>query len=145
MTISERAFRYVRVDALARRGMPELDCCLVGEQEHRDGRGPGCYLREGWPRASFEDIKREGDQIAKNTRVYFCVDTLGTCARAVASAGDLPAWSLLDMRPVISCNEVGVVLYIPLRRAKGRRQSLKKAMQCVEEFKASSLAARLPW
>ena len=45
--------------------------------------------------------------------------------------------SMLDMRPVITCNEQGV--YVTVSKAKGRRQSLKKAMACAEKF-----ASRFP-
>lgn len=118
-------------------GMPELDCCLVDTKSIGMGAGLVALaiarrLAEG---ASFEDIKREGDQIAKNTRVYFCVDTL-EYLRKGGRIGEVTyrVGSLLDMRPVISCNEAGV--YYTVTKAKGRRQSLKKAMQCVEEFAA---------
>ena len=70
--------------------------------------------------------------------MFFCVDTLeylhagGRIGNVTYAVG-----SLLDMRPVISCNEKGV--YYTVAKAKGRRQSLKKAIRCAEE-----VAARYP-
>ena len=63
----------------------------------------------------------------------------GVVALAVARIGNVTyaVGSLLDMRPVITCNEKGV--YCTVAKAKGRRQSLKKAMRCAEEA-----AARYP-
>ena len=67
--------------------------------------------------------------------MFFCVDTLeylhkgGRIGNVTYAVG-----SLLDMRPVISCNEKGV--YHTVAKAKGRRQSLKKAMQCARKVAA---------
>ena len=70
--------------------------------------------------------------------MFFCVDTLeylhkgGRIGNVTYAVG-----SMLDMRPVITCNEQGV--YVTVSKAKGRRQSLKKAMACAEKF-----ASRFP-
>ena len=121
-------------------GMPELDCCIVDTKNI--GMGAGlvalAVARQLEGGATLEDLRRESDRIVESTRVYFCVDTLeylhkgGRIGNVTYAVG-----SLLDMRPVISCNEKGV--YYTVAKAKGRRQSLKKAMSVAEKF-----AARFP-
>lgn len=118
-------------------GMPELDCHIVDTKSIGLGAGLVAIaiarkLAEG---ASFEDIKQMSGQIVKNTKLFFCVNTLeylhkgGRIGKVTYRMG-----SLLDMRPIISCNEDGV--YYTVAKARGRKQSLKKAMQCLEEFAA---------
>ena len=88
--------------------------------------------------ASLADVRRESERIVRDTKVFFCVDTLeylhkgGRIGNVTYAVG-----SMLDMRPVITCNEQGV--YVTVSKAKGRRQSLKKAMACAEKF-----ASRFP-
>ena len=88
--------------------------------------------------ATLDDLRRDSERIVESTKVFFCVDTLeylhkgGRIGNVTYAVG-----SLLDMRPVITCNEKGV--YCTVAKAKGRRQSLKKAMRCAEEA-----AARYP-
>lgn len=119
-------------------GMPELDCCIVDTKNI--GMGAGlvalAVARRLEGGATLDDLRRESDRIVESTRVYFCVDTLeylhkgGRIGSVTYAVG-----SLLDMRPVISCNEKGV--YYTVAKAKGRRQSLKKAMSVAEKFAAS--------
>lgn len=119
-------------------GMPELDCCIVDTKNI--GMGAGlvalAVARRLEGGATLDDLRRESDRIVESTRVYFCVDTLeylhkgGRIGNVTYAVG-----SLLDMRPVISCNEKGV--YYTVAKAKGRRQSLKKAMSVAEKFAAS--------
>ena len=118
-------------------GMPQLDCCIVDTKNI--GMGAGlvalAVARRLEGGASLDDIRREAPGIVERTRVYFCVDTLeylhkgGRIGNVTYAVG-----SLLDMRPVISCNDKGV--YYTVAKAKGRRQSLKKAMQCAQKFAA---------
>lgn len=83
--------------------------------------------------ASLADIERAVPGIVENTKVYFCVDTLdylrrgGRIGKVTYAVG-----SLLDMRPIISCNEEGV--YYTVAKAKGRKASLKRTMACAEKF-----------
>ncbi len=119
-------------------GMPELDCCIVDTKNI--GMGAGlvalAVARRLEGGATLDDLRRESDRIVESTRVYFCVDTLeylhkgGRIGNVTYAVG-----SLLDMRPVISCNEKGV--YYTVAKAKGRRQSLKKAMSVAGKFAAS--------
>ncbi len=118
-------------------GMPELECCLVDSKSIGMGAGlvalAVARMLEGG--ASLDDVRAASDRIVRNTRVYFCVDTLeylhkgGRIGSVTYKVG-----SLLDMRPVISCNEAGV--YYTVAKAKGRRQSLKKAESCAQKFAA---------
>lgn len=118
-------------------GMPELDCCIVDTKNI--GMGAGlvalAIARKLADGATLEDIRRDSERIVENTKVYFCVDTLeylhkgGRIGNVTYAVG-----SLLDMRPVITCNEQGV--YTTVAKAKGRRQSLKKAMAVAEKFAA---------
>lgn len=85
--------------------------------------------------ATLDEIEAAAPGIVANTRVYFCVNTLeylrrgGRIGKVTYAVG-----SLLDMRPVISCNEDGV--YYTVSKAKGRKLSLKRAMSCAEKFAA---------
>ena len=121
-------------------GMPELDCCIVDTKNIGMGAGLVALavarrLADG---ATLDDLRRDSERIVESTKVFFCVDTLeylhkgGRIGNVTYAVG-----SLLDMRPVITCNEKGV--YCTVAKAKGRRQSLKKAMRCAEEA-----AARYP-
>lgn len=118
-------------------GMADLECCLVDTKNIGMGAGlvalaVARMLADG---ASLDDVRREADRIVASTKVFFCVDTLeylhkgGRIGNVTYAVG-----SLLDMRPVITCNEEGV--YVTVSKAKGRRQSLKKAMACAEKFAA---------
>lgn len=120
--------------------MPELECVLIDTKNIGMGAGlvalaVARMLDDG---ATLDEVREAGDLIVASTRVFFCVNTLeylhkgGRIGNVTYKVG-----SLLDMRPVISCNEQGV--YYTVAKAKGRRQSLKKAMECVEQF-----AARYP-
>ncbi len=121
-------------------GIAGLDCEVVDTKNIGMGAGlvalaVARLLANG---ASLDDVRREAPRIVADTKVFFCVDTLeylhkgGRIGNVTYAVG-----SLLDMRPVISCNEQGV--YYTVSKAKGRRQSLRKAMSCAEKF-----AARFP-
>lgn len=118
-------------------GMAGLECCIVDTKNIGMGAGlvvlaVARMLEAG---ATLDDVCREADRIVESTRVYFCVDTLeylhkgGRIGNVTYAVG-----SLLDMRPVISCNDKGV--YYTVAKAKGRKQSLKKAMAVAEKFAA---------
>lgn len=88
--------------------------------------------------ATLDELEVAAGRIVEDTRVYFCVDTLeylrrgGRIGKVAYKVG-----SLLDVRPVISCNDEGI--YYTVAKAKGRKLSLKRAMSCAEQF-----AARFP-
>ena len=102
-------------------GMPELDCHIVDTKNIGMGAGLVALavarrLAEG---ATLDELRRDSDRIVSSTKVFFCVDTLeylykgGRIGNVTYAVG-----SLLDMRPVISCNEKGV--YYTVAKAKGR-------------------------
>ena len=121
-------------------GVAGLECAIVDTRSIGMGAGlvalaVARMLADG---ASLADVRRESERIVRDTKVFFCVDTLeylhkgGRIDNVTYAVG-----SMLDMRPVITCNEQGV--YVTVSKAKGRRQSLKKAMACAEKF-----ASRFP-
>lgn len=83
--------------------------------------------------ATLKELREAAPRIVESTKVFFCVDTLdylhkgGRIGKVTYAMG-----SLINIRPVISCNEEGV--YYTVTKAKGRKQSLKKAMQAAQEF-----------
>lgn len=115
-------------------GMPHLRSLLVDSKNI--GMGAGLVVlavaRMVEAGASLSEIERAVSDIVANTKVFFCVDTLdylvrgGRIGKVVHAVG-----SLLDMRPVISCNEEGV--YYTVAKAKGRKQSLKRMVKCAME------------
>lgn len=112
---------------------PALDCCVVDTKNI--GLGAGLVVlaiaRRLANGATLDDIRREAPNIVEHTHVYFCLDTLeylhkgGRIGNVTYMAG-----SLLDVRPVISCDKNGV--YCTVAKAKGRIQSLKKTIQCAK-------------
>lgn len=91
-------------------------------------------IREGVP---FHELEARLNQIAQNTQVFFCVDTLeylrkggriGLVSSVVGSA--------LRLKPIISCNEDGV--YYTVAKARGRKASLKRAMEEALAFAGDS-------
>lgn len=118
-------------------GIPNFEFAMVDSKSIGMGAGLVALavarkLEEG---VTLAEIEKEGTDIAERSRVFFCVDTLeylhkggriGSVSYAVGN--------LLDMRPVISCNDEGT--YCTVAKAKGRKQSLKKTMKCVEDFAA---------
>lgn len=74
----------------------------------------------------------------KNSRTYFCLDTLeylikgGRIGKVMAVVG-----SLLRIRPVISCNEEGV--YVTVAKARGTAQAVEKAISLAVQQAASQV------
>lgn len=82
-------------------------------------------IEEGVP---FEELEEQLNETALNTKVFFCVDTLeylrkGGRIGLVSSV----LGSALNLKPIISCNEDGI--YYTVSKARGRKASLKKAME----------------
>lgn len=83
--------------------------------------------------ATLRELREAAPRIVESTKVFFCVDTLdylhkgGRIGKVTYAVG-----SLINIHPVISCNDEGV--YYTVAKAKGRKQSLKKAMKCAQEF-----------
>ncbi|MGB4593557.1 MAG: DegV family protein [Coriobacteriia bacterium] len=85
----------------------------------------------------FDEVCRGVEEAARNTRLYFCVSTLeylqkgGRIGLVAATVG-----TLLNLKPVITCNEDGV--YVTVARARGRKKSLQLAMAKATEFGAGA-------
>ena len=116
---------------------PELETVVVDTKNIGMGAGLSAIraaqlIEAGVP---FDEMAGRMAKVVENTKVYFCVDTLeylhkgGRIGLVTFAVG-----SLLDMRPVISCNEEGV--YYTVSKARGRKQSLKKAISVAEKFAA---------
>jgi DegV family protein with EDD domain len=90
----------------------------------------GELIEQGLP---FAEVCRQVEAVAKNTRVFFCVATLEYLVkggRIGLVAGVMGM--LLDVKPVISCNEDGI--YYTVAKARGREKSLKLALEKTVEF-----------
>ena len=78
------------------------------------------------------------DVSIKNSRTYFCLDTLeylikgGRIGKVMAVVG-----SLLRIRPVISCNEEGI--YVTVAKARGTAQAIEKAISLAVQQAASQV------
>ncbi|BDE96601.1 DegV family protein [Raoultibacter timonensis] len=113
----------------------ELETVIVDTKNIGMGAGLSAIraaqlIEKGVP---FNEMAARMATVVENTKVYFCVDTLeylhkgGRIGLVTFAVG-----SLLDMRPVISCNEEGV--YYTVSKARGRKQSIKKALSVAEKF-----------
>lgn len=82
---------------------------------------------------SFDEVCDGVEYAAKNTRLFFCVATLEYLAKG-GRIGKVSAvlGSMLDLKPVIACNEDGV--YDTVAKARGRKKSLKLALEKAVEF-----------
>ena len=82
--------------------------------------------------ATLQEVEEAASSIVETTHAVFCLDTLdylvkgGRIGKVTHAVG-----SLLDMRPIISCNEEGV--YHTVAKAKGRKQSIKRMVKCAKE------------
>jgi DegV family protein with EDD domain len=81
----------------------------------------------------FDEVCRQVQEAALNTRLFFCVSTLEYLikgGRIGLVAGMLG--TLLDLKPVISCNEEGI--YYTVAKSRGRKKSLAMALEKAVEF-----------
>lgn len=85
----------------------------------------------------FAEVCRGVDQAAKNTKLYFCVSTLEYLVKGgrIGLVAGLVG-SILDVKPVISCNDDGI--YYTVGKARGRKKSLLLAVDKAVEFAASA-------
>lgn len=90
----------------------------------------GELIEQGLP---FAEVCSQVERAAKDTRLYFCVSTLeylvkgGRIGRVAGMVG-----TILDLRPVISCDENGI--YYTVAKARGRKKSLQTALDKAIEF-----------
>jgi DegV family protein with EDD domain len=86
---------------------------------------------------SFEDLCDEVEKTAKNTKLFFCVATLeylikgGRIGLVAGMVG-----TMLDLKPVIACNENGI--YDTVAKARGRKKSLELALDKAVDFAAGA-------
>ena len=77
---------------------------------------------------SLDEIVERLDDAVKNTKVFFCVKTLeflrmgGRIGLVAGAVG-----SMLDIKPIMSCNEEGV--YYAVAKTRGRKKSLQRALK----------------
>ena len=94
----------------------------------------GELIEQGLP---FADICREVEKAARHTKLFFCVSTLeylvkgGRIGLVAGMVG-----TLLDLKPVISCNEDGI--YYTVARARGRKKSIDLALEKAVEAAAGA-------
>ncbi len=109
---------------------PTLDCRLIDTRNIGIGSGftvmrAAEMVQEGLDVNTIESRLRE---LVKNTKVFFCLQTLeylakgGRIGKVTAAVG-----SILDVRPVISCNEEGV--YYTVQKARGAARAYKTAIE----------------
>ena len=94
----------------------------------------GELIEQGLP---FAEVYREVESAARNTKLFFCVSTLKYLmkgGRIGLVAGMIG--TLLDLKPVISCNEDGI--YYTVAKARGRKKSLSLALEKAVEFAAGA-------
>jgi DegV family protein with EDD domain len=94
----------------------------------------GELIEQGVP---FVDVCREVEKAARDTRLFFCVSTLEYLmkgGRIGLVAGMIG--TLLDLKPVISCNDDGI--YYTVAKARGRKKSLSLALEKAVEFGAGA-------
>lgn len=117
----------------------EIDTILIDTKNIGIGAGFTAlraieYIEEGVP---FEELEEKLTKTAENTKIFFCVDTLeylrkgGRIGLVTSMLG-----TALNLKPIISCNEDGV--YYTVSKARGRKQSLKKAMEEAVKYAADS-------
>jgi len=85
----------------------------------------------------FAEVCRGVENAVRQTKLFFCVSTLdylvkgGRIGRVSGMVG-----SILDLKPVISCDEDGI--YYTVAKARGRKKSLKLALDKAIEFAAGA-------
>lgn len=81
---------------------------------------------------SFDELKLIGEKLPETGSVFFSIPTLeylkkgGRIGLVTSILG-----SALNLNPIISCNEDGI--YYTVNKARGRKKSLAKLMDCVDK------------
>jgi DegV family protein with EDD domain len=82
---------------------------------------------------TFDEVCKGAEDAARHTKLFFCVSTLEYLVkggRIGLVAGMLG--TILDLKPVISCNADGI--YDTVAKARGRKKSLQLALEKAVEF-----------
>ena len=117
-----------------------LEACYIDTKNIGIGSGfaairAGELIEKGLP---FAQVCREVEEAARNTKLFFCVSTLEYLAKG-GRIGLVSAMlgTILDLKPVISCNEDGI--YYTVAKARGRKKSLSLALEKAVESAAGAL------
>lgn len=113
---------------------PELESFMVDTKSIGIGGGmQAAFLKEEIDKGtSFEELRDISQQLPVNGRVYFSIPTLeylkkgGRIGLVTSVLG-----TALNLNPIISCNEDGV--YYTVSKARGRKKSLSKMLDCMEK------------
>ncbi len=116
-----------------------LETCYIDTKNIGIGSGfsailAGELIEKGLP---FAEVCREVRSVARRTKLFFCVPTLeylvkgGRIGLVAAMVG-----TILAVKPVISCNQDGI--YYTVAKARGRKKSLRLALQKAVEFAAGA-------
>ena len=116
-----------------------LETCYVDTKNIGIGSGmtairAGELVEQGLP---FAELCSRVEDVAAHTKLYFCVSTLEYLmkgGRIGLVAGMLG--TLLDLKPVISCNADGI--YDTVAKSRGRKKSLALALEKAVEFAAGA-------
>ncbi|GHT78332.1 hypothetical protein FACS1894104_1370 [Actinomycetota bacterium] len=111
----------------------KLDCTVVDTKNIGLGSGfteiaAGELIKHGVP---FENMGKRLLQFAKDTKIFFSVKTL-EYLKAGGRIGEITylMGNLMDIKPVISCNNKGV--YYTAKNARGRSAALKKMVSLAQ-------------
>jgi DegV family protein with EDD domain len=90
----------------------------------------GELIEQGLP---FAEVCRQTKDAALNTRLFFCVSTLEYLVKGgrIGLVSGMVG-TILDLKPVISCNADGI--YYTVGKSRGRKKSLKLALEKTVEF-----------
>ncbi|MDR3308307.1 MAG: DegV family protein [Coriobacteriales bacterium] len=119
---------------LALEQTPALQHILIDTKNIAIGSGftaiaAGHLIKKGVP---FNELEARLSHCALDAKVFFCVETLeylkagGRIGEVVYLMG-----SVLNIKPIISCNDKGV--YYVAKTARGRKAALKKALDLAKE------------
>ena len=116
-----------------------LETCYVDTKNIGIGSGfsairAGELIEQGLP---FAEVCREVESAARHTKLFFCVSTLAYLVKGgrIGLVSGLVG-SILDLKPVISCNEDGI--YYTVAKTRGRKKSLQLALEKAVEFAAGA-------
>lgn len=114
--------------------MPGIVCRAIDTKNISIGAGAlalyaARLAKEG---VAFEELCRKVEQNVGHSRVFYYMDTLdylragGRIGRVTGALG-----SLLNIKPIISCNPQGV--YYTVAMIRGRKRGIQKLIDCVAE------------
>jgi DegV family protein with EDD domain len=116
-----------------------LETCYIDTKNIGIGSGlsairAGELIEEGLP---FAEVCRQVEAAALHTKLFFCVSTLEYLVKGgrIGLVSGMVG-TILDLKPVISCNEDGI--YYTVAKARGRKKSLELALEKAVESAAGA-------